>query len=447
MQKMYGMPAKEVQRSDQVSDVSQQAESSDLLVNNLSYHQPEALSLAVQRAYSRQFFQRNTYAPGETAVIDFNAGTDFVDPGNSYITFKVLLVGDAGTVNADFGLNGSAMNVIKQVTIKSRSGTELDRVESANLWSSMMSRYVETYSFLRRQGRAEGWRADNGAGATALATNQTFLTASAATTARFAIPLKRLAPFFNPVKKGQKIPPQLMSGLHMEIIWENYDRALVQGGGAGNITSYSVTDLAVMCDSVCMTDDVQRTINDQSANDGLEYAYPRVFTSIDTLGAVTALNSQVRKAVSQANIAFAIPQVAAQYTADLTADNMAAGPWLVSRMQYRLGALYYPIQALEDANVDGVEGYAQALETFDKYKHSHDESSVSYVDFTTNGAGIIAVSLEKDTALNFSGLPVNNSRVLESLVTFSTGVARQVTTFLEYSAVARSYVDNTAVSI
>ena len=85
------MPAREVQRSDQVSDVSQQAASSDLLVNNLSYHQPEALSLAVQRAYSRQYFQRQTYANGETAIIDFNSGTDYVDPGNSYMTFTVLL--------------------------------------------------------------------------------------------------------------------------------------------------------------------------------------------------------------------------------------------------------------------------------------------------------------------------------------------------------------------
>src|SRR4051812_1172630 len=114
------MPAREVQRSDQVSDVSQQAASSDLLVNNLSYHQPEALSLAVQRAYSRQFFQRRSYVNGETAIIDFNSGTDFVDPGNSYLTFTVLLAASATTATAGWGTS-SAMNVIKQVTIKSRS--------------------------------------------------------------------------------------------------------------------------------------------------------------------------------------------------------------------------------------------------------------------------------------------------------------------------------------
>ena len=91
---MPTMPAREVQRSDQVSDVSQQSASSDLLINNLSYEQPEALSLAVTRAYSRQFFQRRSYTNGETALIDFNCGTDFVDPANSYITLQQLLPPD-----------------------------------------------------------------------------------------------------------------------------------------------------------------------------------------------------------------------------------------------------------------------------------------------------------------------------------------------------------------
>ena len=44
----------------------------------------------------------------------------------------------------------------------------------------------------------------------------------------------------------------------------------------------------------------------------------------------------------------------------------------------------------------------------------------------------MAVSLEKDTALNFSGLPINNSRVLETLATVGTLATRNVVTFLEY---------------
>jgi len=46
----------ETQRSDQVSDVSMEAASSDLRINNLVYQQPAALSLAVNRSLKRLFF-------------------------------------------------------------------------------------------------------------------------------------------------------------------------------------------------------------------------------------------------------------------------------------------------------------------------------------------------------------------------------------------------------
>lgn len=427
------MPAREVQRSDQVSDVSQQAASSDLLVNNLSYHQPEALSLAVQRAYSRQFFQRRSYTNGETAIIDFNSGTDFVDPANSYLTFTVLLAANAPTATAGWGTS-SAMNVIKQVTIKSRSGTELDRVERANLWSSFNTVYTNTSAYLTRQGPMEGW----GQATTIIPTS------GGGTAVRYCLPLKRLAPFFNPVKPGQKIPPQLMSGLHMELIFEDIAIALLQGAGAGTITGYTIGDLAIMTDNITMTDDVQKTINDQSANDGLEYSYPRIFTAQDSV-ASTSINTQVRRAVSQANIAYAVSLNTASNV--ITADSFLAITWDATSWQFRLGALYYPIQAIQDANVDAVESYLQALQMFDKLKHPEVEASVQYSDFKTGGRAIMAVSLEKDTALNFSGLPINNSRVLETLATVTALATRNVVTFLEYSAVARAYVDNTAVSI
>ena len=59
----------------------------------------------------------------------------------------------------------------------------------------------------------------------------------------------------------------------------------------------------------------------------------------------------------------------------------------------------------------------------------------------------MAVSLEKDTALNISGLPTNNSRVFELLATTSGVANRNVYVFMEYSAVYRAYIDNGALSI
>jgi hypothetical protein len=50
---MNNLPYIETQRSTQVSDVSQQDGSADLMVNNLIYAQPAALSLAVARTYKK----------------------------------------------------------------------------------------------------------------------------------------------------------------------------------------------------------------------------------------------------------------------------------------------------------------------------------------------------------------------------------------------------------
>ena len=65
----------------------------DLLVNNLIYRQPQQLSLAVNRTLKRQQFQRSSYEAGETAIINWNTGSDSVNSPNSYLVFTVKLTG------------------------------------------------------------------------------------------------------------------------------------------------------------------------------------------------------------------------------------------------------------------------------------------------------------------------------------------------------------------
>ena len=83
----------ETQRSTQMSDVSQQSGSSDLMVNNLIYKQPAALSLAVNRTYKKMFFQRSAYTGDKstTMICDWNTGTSYINCDNSYLTFKVKI--------------------------------------------------------------------------------------------------------------------------------------------------------------------------------------------------------------------------------------------------------------------------------------------------------------------------------------------------------------------
>lgn len=445
------LPRNETQRSDATSDVSNDAASGDLLVNNLVYKQPAALSLAVARTYSRQFPQKATYGPGETIRFDLNTGSSYLDPENSYLTFKInaspTVVGGESYYN--WGC-GSAMNLIRSVTIRSRSGTELDRVEGANLWSLHHTISTETLAYLNTTGRVEGWSPEAKWPEGISGTYALFTTG---VNYRFCIPLKRLAGFFAPLKKGQKVPPQLASGLQLELILDDYRTSIRQanpGSTGGAITGYTMSSIALMLDAVELTDDTQKTLNYESASNGLEYSYQRVFTATqDVVAGVSSVSQQVRKAVSQAVRAQTIMTPTASRF-DINKDSFASGLWDVTRFQYRLGSLYFPQQMIETSGYnDWQESYMLFLETFGKLAHTDKETAVSTSLFDTQ-ASSLCVSLEKDQALNLSGLPINNSRTLELDMMYLPGgfpYARTVTTFLTYVSVSRSYVDNTAVAL
>ena len=89
-----------------------------------------------------------------------------------------------------------------------------------------------------------------------------------------------------------------------------------------------------------------------------------------------------------------------------------------------------------------------AQQVFDKPKHGFSENAVSLTDFKTNGYGIMAASFEREQALNLTGLPSNNSRSAELVATLAAWTVNlELTLFLEYTSVARLYIDNTSVSI
>jgi hypothetical protein len=236
-----------------------------------------------------------------------------------------------------------------------------------------------------------------------------------------------------------------MSGMKIEIEFENVNTALVASGGAGTINNYEVTELCLITDNITMVDDVQKTINQQSATNGLEYVYPRWFHATDAIGTTTAISAQMKKAVALANIAIAV-SVPSANASSISLDSFISMPWATSEFQFRLGALFFPNQMIKDPRYDAVEAFHTALITFNKYKHPEFDSAVSYTDFKTGGRAVMAVTLERDAALELSGLPVNNSRVLELLGTEAPSESRNIFLCLEYTSIARSYVDNVVVS-
>jgi len=438
------MPYSEPQQTTMVSAVSVQDErDADLMVNNLMYSQPKALSLATNRTYTKAYLQRSQYKGDRstTMIADWNSGTSFVNCANSYLVLDVKVTAD-GITSSGFG-SGSAVNLINEIRIKSRSGVELSRIQNVNTWSLFDSVYNRTAQNLDTVGILEGFSKDRLPGTAKFDTDAVGESPST----KFVIPLSCLSTYFRPLD-GQLMPPQLASGLRIELSLEDYRTALTQvsGAGASVVTGYEITDCYFQLDQVELTDETQRSINMESAKDGLEWSYERVFASTSQLPAnQTTTSVQLRKAVSQACYVYSIPISTADKT-DITKDSLVAVTYNADTFQYRLGSLYFPFQRIEGGS-DGRESCMIAYQTFDKLRHAFHETSVTPTEFK-NKFGIMAASLERDQSLQFSGLAVNNSRTLELDATFeSVAEGQEIITFLVYCGVARAFIDNTSVAV
>ena len=276
------VPYVEAKRNTTYSDNPDSESKGDLTVNNLLYKQPKALSLAKSRTHIRQFFQRSDYpeAAGKTAVCDFNTGSSYINVENSYLAMTIRANSTTNQTPITFGL-GSAMNVINRITIRSRSGTEVERLEDANLWSKLDMQYTLPQSYRDTIGGALGM--SDPAIPMLPPTRKTFLTTTPGSSSdnKFPvlIPLSALCPFFRPLKK-QLLPPQLASGLQIQIVFENTSTVFVNSANATDpILTYDIVDASFILDSVDLSDETQKALNMESADNGLEWVSPRIFTT------------------------------------------------------------------------------------------------------------------------------------------------------------------------
>jgi len=132
-------------------------------LNGLSYEELPSVSVGVSRTFERQFFQKNTYGPGEEALCDMNTGAKYVNCRRSYLTFKVQCLGTAGVPalpRAGFG-TGSVCNMIKRIVVTTRSGVELCRTEDFNVLMAKLMKYGCDKSYLEQFGGLMGYDADS----------------------------------------------------------------------------------------------------------------------------------------------------------------------------------------------------------------------------------------------------------------------------------------------
>ena len=114
--------------------------------------------------------------------------------------------------------------------------------------------------------------------------------------------------------------------------------------------------------------------------------------------------------------------------------------------QYRVGSSYFPNQTV----FDPIESWYLALATFDKVRDiEQNPSNVSSSDYLSGGKFLLGHPLERDSRLNLSGIPLNNSSVLELRVQIAAAntETQQYQIFIEFISVARTFVNKTSLKI
>lgn len=376
---------------------------------------------------------------------------------------------------------GSAMNLIKQVTITSRSGDEISRIDKANLLEYVRAEFMRDSSHHETTRTAMGQNWQFSSDATAVPTAATANKVNADRTLRVSIPCYCLSGLFN---YDRLMPSQLMSGLQIRIEWERPEIALVGTGatiaeGADPfptvvtpVSEYHISDIYFNLMSVQLTDSVQRMLNEHSATNGLEIVFADwANTSYPILG--THIHAEVRQAVSRALRAFARIRVEVAADKRMFSSSFEAERWRVSRYQWQLGSLYFPQQpiaipsktctAAQGPEIYGVGApsvrYYEGM-TSEAYLHSLDcfgaaSSSASGRTFVSNprfeiSSGIMAACLERSSVFNLSGIPINNSRVLSlnaeyDYTTRAANSTPHLDIFLQYVRLCRVWLTNTEV--
>lgn len=440
-----------------------------ITVNDLNYILEPDLSCAVNATHKNHFFQSPTYTNNQRAICILNSGADYIDTTRSTLNFSLQNSSD----NAyHFGPTGSVLNIFNRITISTRSGDELSRIRGANLLCASKIPYVFDRDWLSSIGSAIGF-------GNSIRANSTKY---------FSVPLYLLTDLFG---YGRLLPSMLMSGLRIEIEWESTALAFQQqtdepavlseftldtttdpndqevsytagdaAAPAEETDDYTVGNIFINAKSVQLTDATQRALNELSAVNGLEIVYPDWETTETTIS-VNSVNMEVRKASSRALQAIVRMRLSDNITDSPFGKDCFAGDMSVTQYQWQLGSLYFPQQPVKSRSGNAAdmepEAYTMTLDAFNKLKPTARPPAVGLISCPLSLAqnpksarfgdiaSVLAVTLERSSLFNLSGVPINNSRVLSFQANFDDADDRTITIFLKYVKLARVFLNNVEV--
>lgn len=402
-----------------------------LQVNRMLYKMPPSISIANSRQYQTGFPQESSYVSGRTMVWDAQTGSQFVDGRTSYLRFKITT--NSGT--GDFG-EGSAMNVIERVLIRSRQGKELTRLEGAGLINQFKDRYSCPRNWFATAGESEGYPSatasgstvDNGGDGASVWTGGVV----------FCLPLHKF-PFFD---QARLLPPQIMEGLRIELTLASVGQALWSTGTAP--TQYTLSDIEIKWDVYDIADQFKRAVMQMSASQGLNLVHKEYYRTIVS-GTASQFDFDIKKAASKALQVISIPRRTSVLNSSASDESVAEG-YNFTRQQYHVGGTYWPNAPLETAvlTVAGTaEAYLWNLAAFGAMSCRKDIDA-SPRQFNALFA-CSSASLNKSQTSDIQGTIINNSRSLLAELQFNTSAARRIDAYLCHLRAVKVYPSNVVV--
>lgn len=509
-----------------------------IAVNNLRYELAPDLSVVVSRTMHSQVFHTSEYTPDQRMVCQWNSGSSYIDPQNSYLEFE-LEVTHSKLSRVTFG-SGSATSLFADVSINSRSGDEIERTE--NVWNIMpeqdrmhrpsdwfnsvgaLAGYNTNGDDMRQYyrytahavdatiahgdeqltvsstgapaGRASAYFtpvdanicgygrhdvngrliSDNLAPAYATSASahanliedaysggifSTIANTTVTTTKKFIIPLSSISQFFRTTDK--LIPSALASGLRVElqlnskflpfVAYDATDSLIVD-----NAVTFKIMSPRMLLDCYQLTDSIQRAMNETIASSGIEMPFvASYYTGYQTATNTSTFNIEIRKAVSRALTVVTKPTWKRATTSTILdahttphVKSLVGMGFNLTSYQVRVGSLHFPHQPLTNA-VPGrllKDLYHHTMRSgAAAFKRPNAPGCLAFSRFGYDGT-VIWTDLERSSVQNLTGIPINNSRVVELQLKTkdqSLNEGMEIQTYLFYVRLVRVFLNNVEI--
>lgn len=442
----------ELKTINQVQDSKQVM--AKMIQSRMTYNMPTSVDVSRHSTFVVEVPQANRYTQTQEIIFDIHSlGTSFADFRRSWLSFDLTGVqsgvGDL-TSESSFGRFGSAHNLIQEILITSRSGTEISRLRNANAYNNRKAWLTKPREYFQTVGPMSGfapltYEVKDASGNThpepALVLQTALIPSTGAL--RYVLPLADMCGFFD----QDKLAPGLFTeNMRIRFLLASPTIAFSQGYTttvANPITKYVIDRPEIHWRVIMANDEYIRAVAIASSQEGGLTLEHRETYNDQTTSANSTVNYDIKKGAGNALSLMILPRLIADFKAQQ--DSMACAPYNFRSVQHHIGSDYFPQIALRSDTVNDIsEFYINEMDAYGGLKHSIGTPNVPYGigDYDYGGTGFSCATCTTDllkTDSKWAGYWISNSRALVCQIINHVAVDTQYDSFLTYMRIVKVF--------